>query len=126
MSFRAIGFAALASLLLTAQTSAPAQAHQNSYYNNHHGSVNTPVINDRISNQRRRIRRGRRSGDLTRHQTRRLRGHLADIRHAKYRFARDGRISRFERFRLRRMLKRNSRRIARAVQSSRYRRYSLY
>ena len=132
-SIRSIGLAAIAGLILVGQASAPATAGQfdikfkKKHYNDgyHYENVHTPRINQRIQNQRQRIRKGVRIGDLTRPQARRLRERLADIRDAKRQFARDGHISWRERRRLRRMLRRNSRRIAMARHGIRVWRYDL-
>lgn len=79
----------------------------------------TPVIDRRIANQRRRIRRGRRVGRLTRIEAVRLRSRLFAIRSVR-RFARlDGRVTRAERRRMIQMLDTNSKRIRRLSRNGR-------
>ena len=73
----------------------------------------TPLINRRMKKQIRRIRNGRSAGKLTRHEARFLRSSLQEIRFRKRLAARDGVITRGERFRLHSMLDRNSLRIKR-------------
>ncbi|MGI9425308.1 MAG: hypothetical protein ACR2PA_19100 [Hyphomicrobiaceae bacterium] len=77
------------------------------------GNTFTPGIDKRIKRQRKRIRRGRRSGDLTFGEFQRLRFGLARIRAARQFAKFDGHVSRNERRRLHRMLNRHSRKINR-------------
>lgn len=76
--------------------------------------VDTPLIEKRIFSQHGRIRAAWRSGDSDRIELGRLRGRLRQIEDVRYEYASDGVITRYERHRLHRLLKLNSRRIARA------------
>ena len=62
----------------------------------------TPVINHRQHRQERRINQGVRSGELTRNETRHLRGDERRIGEQKRMAMADGRMNRGERRRLRR------------------------
>ncbi|MEO1206150.1 MAG: hypothetical protein AAFV45_07435 [Pseudomonadota bacterium] len=73
----------------------------------------TPRINQRIKNQRRRIARGIRNGDLRRGEANRLVNRLRTIKQARRFAARDGVVTFRERARLTNMLDRNSRVIRR-------------
>lgn len=87
----------------------------------HRGDVRTPLINQRIANQARRIEAGIARGRLTRIEALRLRGRLAAIR-TSLRFARmDGDVTMGERRRILAMLDANSSRIARLAQNRRFR-----
>ena len=84
------------------------------------GNLHTPGIDRRMDNQRHRIRKGIRKGQLTRFEARRLRVGLRDIRREKRYMARDGHIGRGERVRLHRMLDRNSHKIRRLKHNGRF------
>lgn len=71
----------------------------------------TPRINRRIANQSRRIRRGFRTGTLTRGETRRFNRRLNRIRALRARARFDGIVTRFERRRMLDRLNRLSRRL---------------
>ena len=73
----------------------------------------TPVINHRQHRQERRINQGLRSGELTRNETRHLRGDERRIGEQKRMAMADGRMNRGERRRLRREQNRTSRAIYR-------------
>jgi hypothetical protein len=84
-----------------------------------HRNVATPVIDQRIARQARRIRKGRRAGRLTRFEGVHLRSRLFAIRSARGVARWDGRVTRSERRRLKRMLDVNSRRIRRLSRNGR-------
>ena len=90
------------------------------------GPLTTPLINRRMENQRKRIRRGIRSGELTRYERRYLRENLRDIRWTKRRMARDGVITVRERYRLMSMLDANGRKIRRLKNNNRRVRYDRF
>lgn len=71
------------------------------------------MVNTRIGNQYRRIRRGRRTGRLNWVEARRLRFELSHIRGFRARYLGDGFLNRREVRHLRRLLNQNSRRIRR-------------
>jgi hypothetical protein len=75
----------------------------------------------RQERQARRIREGRRSGELTRHEARRLRRQQSRIAHLAERYVDDGRLSRRERRELDALQDRASRRIARLKSNDRAR-----
>jgi hypothetical protein len=74
----------------------------------HHGQS----INQRQHNQQARIHQGVRSGELTRHEARRLQGEQRHIRKEERAYRSDGHLSRAERADLNRDLNRSSRHIA--------------
>ncbi len=128
MLIKTIGTAVLGALVLTAPLAANAQSKHDylgfglhhTKFGAKHGAVYTPGINRRIRRQNRRINRGRRLGDLTRFEYRKLKFKLFQIRMAR-RYAKiDGHVSRGERRRIHRMLDRNSRRIFRLRHNDRY------
>ena len=75
--------------------------------------THTPVINHRQHRQERRINQGVRSGELTRNETRRLRGDERRIGEQRRMAMADGRMNRAERRHLRREKNRTSRAIYR-------------
>ena len=77
------------------------------------------IVNSRITNQRRRIRRARRQGRLNWIEARRVRFELSHIRGFRSRYWRDGRLNRRELRHLTRLLNRNSRRIQRLANNRR-------
>lgn len=77
------------------------------------------IVNRRIANQHRRIRRAARQGRLTWPEARRVRFELSHIRGFRARYLRDRRLSVREFRHLRRLLDRNSRRIARLANNRR-------
>lgn len=85
----------------------------------HEGNVRTPLIRDRIANQRRRIRRARRAGELTFRESRRLNRGLRQIRRALRVARSNGDVSRRERRVIRAMLNENHRRIVRFANNHR-------
>ena len=122
MFIKTIGTAVLGALVLTAPLAANAAPKHKfrGYHDAKHADVFTPGINRRIRRQNRRIHRGRRVGDLTRFEFRKLKFKLFQIRMVK-RYAKiDGYVSRGERRRLHRMLDRNSRRINRLRNNGRF------
>jgi hypothetical protein len=76
-------------------------------------------VNDRQQRQQRRIGQGRRSGELTRRETRRLARGERRIRRNERRARSDGEVTRRERARLNRELNHESRRIHRAKHNRR-------
>jgi len=81
----------------------------------------TPVINRRQNRQRRRIRHGVKSGQLTRAEAARLRREQARIAAERRAARRNGRVSPAERARIRRSENRANRRIYRAKHNNRKR-----
>ena len=79
----------------------------------------TPVINHRLHNQNRRINQGVRSGELTRNETRHLRGDERRIGEQKRMAMADGRMNRGERRHLRREENRTSHAIYRDKHNAR-------
>lgn len=79
----------------------------------HAGNLRTPGIDRRIERQRDRIRNGRRSGDLTWNEARKLRKGLRRIVRARRIAKFDGNVSGYERRDLRDMLNHNGKRIRR-------------
>jgi hypothetical protein len=77
----------------------------------------TPGVDQRLRNQRRRIRHARRNGWLTRFEARRAHSALIRIHQAKRWAASDGVIERIERRWMHQMLDRNSRRIRRMAKT---------
>lgn len=75
--------------------------------------IDTPRIDRRIERQRMRIRRGRRSGDLTWREARRLRRGLKRIVRAKQYAMNDDRVTRYERRELLALLDDNGQKIRR-------------
>jgi hypothetical protein len=65
--------------------------------------TNTPLIDKHEANQQDRIKQGRQSGELTRHEARRLRTEQKAVDHAQTKAAADGSVSAQERHRIRRM-----------------------
>ncbi len=98
-------------LLVPAATAANAQPGDVQFVR--HSSVYTPGIERRINRQKKRIRHARLNGSLTWLQARRLRSRLANVRRELWLASMDGKVTRYERQHLHRMLDRNSRRIAR-------------
>ena len=109
--------AALAIVAATAQTANAAPRDRFLGVDSRISAQYTPRIDRRMRNQYRRIRRARRNGRLTRFEAWRVRGGLATIRQAKRWAARDGYIDRRERRWVLRMLNRNSRLINRLVRN---------
>ncbi|MGN6569542.1 MAG: hypothetical protein ACTHJ0_16405 [Flavipsychrobacter sp.] len=70
--------------------------------------THTPVINERQSYQQHRIRRGVRTGELTRHETRNLERREAHIQRDKRIAKADGRVTPMERRHIRREENRTS------------------
>ena len=81
----------------------------------------TPVINHREHNQNRRINQGVRSGELTRNETRHLRGDERRISEQKHMAKAEGRMNYAERAHLRREENRTSRAIYRDKHNARVR-----
>jgi hypothetical protein len=81
----------------------------------------TPVINHRLHNQERRINQGVRSGELTRNETRHLRGDERRIGEQKRMAMADGRMNSGERRHLRHEENRTSRAIYRDKHNDRVR-----
>lgn len=81
----------------------------------------TPVINHREYNQNRRINRGVRSGELTRNETRHLRGDERRIRDQKMAYKASGHVTYAERRQLRHEENRTSRAIYRDKHNDRVR-----
>jgi len=123
MSIKKIALTAVAAAAFLAPTMTGASAHHidgKRHLNNYDKHVvakrfhtATPRIDRRIANQARRIRVGRRSGDLTFREMRRLRKGLRNIRRARNFAKRDGRVTRWERQDLLSMLNRNGKKIRR-------------
>jgi len=104
--------AVLSAITLTGAQAGP----RNSGYGYDHGYggyERVAIVNRRIRNQSRRIRRGRYTGRLNWVEARRARFELSHIRGFRSRYLRDGRLNRFEWRHLRRLLNQNSRRIRR-------------
>lgn len=83
-------------------------------------------LNRRQDRQHVRIHHGVRSGELNRHEARKLRKHQHRIDRLERRFAADGRFTKPERRRLTRALNRSSNRIYRYKHNDRYRDRDLY
>lgn len=77
------------------------------------GNIRTPGILKRMERQRDRIRAGRKNGDLTWREARRLRKGIRRVRRALHRARYDGNVTGYERRELRDMLNDNSKRINR-------------
>lgn len=76
-------------------------------------STHTPLIDKREANQEQRIKEGRESGALTRHEARRLRAEQKAIDRAQTRAAADGSVTAAERRHIRKMQNRAGRDIYR-------------
>ncbi len=139
MSIKTFALTALAAAALVAPTLATADAHhidkkrdhaikkhsnngsyddfvrvnRNKKHLRHAGNLRTPGINRRIERQGERIRNGRRSGDLTWNEARKLRKGLRRIVRARNVAKFDGRVTQYERRELRDMLDHNGQRIRR-------------
>lgn len=123
MMIKSLAIATLGAMIMSAPLTANARPLDRfaDRYELRHGDISTPGIDRRVRRQHRRIRRGRRLGDLTRGEYRRLMFALFNIR-VERRFAkRDGYVSFRERRRLQRMLTRNGRNIRRLRNNGNYR-----
>ena len=76
-------------------------------------------VDRRISNQRARIHEGRKSGELSRKEFKRLRGDQKKIARMDSRFGSDGRYTKRERRKLNKALNRSSKRVYRAKHNDR-------
>lgn len=83
------------------------------------GNFQRGIVNFRIRNQARRIRRGYRRGRLDWVEARRVRFELSHIRGFRARYLRDGWLNRREARHLHRLLDQNSRRIRRFARNDR-------
>lgn len=106
---------AIAAATLTIAAAGLSSANAAPRHNGYHGGYNgnAGMINYRISNQHRRIRRGRRSGRINWVEARKLRFELSHIRTFKQSYLRDGRLNWRETRHLNALLNSNSRRIRR-------------
>ena len=118
---KSIQIATLGALLVATPLAANAAPGDRFFDRDHRiGNTFTPGIDKRIDRQKRRIRRGRRSGDLTFGEFQRLKFGLMRIRMARQFAKIDGHVSRHERRRLHRLLDRHSRKINRLRNNHRF------
>ncbi len=122
----------IALTVAVAALSGAAQAHGGERYANGHGHSHQKgdcficTVDRRQAKQKKRIREGVRSGEITQHELHRIREQRREVKWLERHFGKDGYYSRGERKRLRKELDKTSRMIARSKHNDAHRHGDRY